>query len=68
MDSRGGAGRARERKGLMKITSRLWLTLVWVMLVVLPMGSGLPVIAASALQNVDQSIARLRQCEIALKE
>lgn len=42
----------------MKITNRFRLTLVWAGLVVLPVGSGLPVMAAPAPQNVEQSAAK----------
>jgi copper chaperone CopZ len=42
----------------MKITNRLRLTLVWVGLVVLPVGSVVPVMAAPAPQNGEQSAAK----------
>ncbi|SRR5579871_5397131 len=42
----------------MKNTSSFWLTLICVWLVVLPLGSGLPMMAAPALQNVEQSTAK----------
>jgi copper chaperone CopZ len=42
----------------MKITNRLRWTLVWAGLVVLPLGSGLPVTAAPAPQNVEQSATK----------
>ena len=42
----------------MKITNRLLLTLVWAGLIALPVGGGVPVIAAPAPQNVEQSTAK----------
>lgn len=42
----------------MKITNRLWLPFVCAGLVILPMGSGLPMMAAPAPQNVEQSTAK----------
>src|SRR5205814_5343491 len=45
-------------KVFMSITNRLRITLVWAGLIVLPLGSGLPIAASPAPQHAEQSTAK----------